>query len=235
MPGMGDHMAANTLYGAIVTALYRRERTGQGGMVGTSLLANGLWSNGVMVQAALDGADTDVRIESDQLSALTRMYCCRDDRWFMLAILPQAQERAWPDLARCVGHEEWIEDSRFAGAEDRERNKAELSALFEAAFLGRDWDDWKKSLAEFRITCGGIAQAKDSCDDEQIREAGMLTEFDDGKGRRTVDSPLYLKGEVKRPPRAAPDVGEHSLAILTELGIDDDTASRLRDAGVIGG
>ena len=42
LPGMGDHPSASTLYGAIVTALYRRERTGRGGLVSTSLLANGL-------------------------------------------------------------------------------------------------------------------------------------------------------------------------------------------------
>lgn len=234
MPGMGDHMAANTLYGAIVTALYRRERTGKGGMVGTSLLANGLWSNGVMLQAALDGANMDVRLDSDQLSAFTRIYRCRDDRWFMLTILPQAQDRAWPNLARCVGHEEWVDDARFIGADEREQNKTELAALLNAAFLERDWDDWKKSLADFSITCGGIALAKDSCDDEQIRAAGMLAEFEDGGGCRTIDSPLYLQGEVKRPPQAAPAVGEHSLAILAELGIDDGRARKLQKAGVIG-
>ncbi|MCP5059536.1 MAG: CoA transferase [bacterium] len=234
MPGMGDHMAANTLYGAIVTALYRRERTGRGGKVGTSLLANGLWSNGVMVQAALDGANTNVRLDTDTLSAFTRTYRCRDDRWFMLVILPQAQERAWPNIARCVGHEEWLEDPRFAGPEEREQHKVELSALFSAAFLERDWEDWSGSFAELGITCGAISQAQDSCEDEQIRAAGMLTEFDDGAGSRTIDSPLYMKGEAKRDPRAAPDIGEHSLAILAELGVDDETVGKLQDAGVIG-
>jgi len=234
MPGMGDHMAANTLYGAIVTALYRRERTGKGGMVGTSLLANGLWSNGVMVQAALDGADMDVRMDASRLGALTRIYRCRDDRWFMLTILPQAQERVWPDLARCVGHEEWVKDSRFVGVVEREQNKVELVALLDEIFSQRDWENWKQCFAEFGITCGGIAQAKDSCDDEQIQAAGMLAEFEGGGGSRTIDSPLYLHGEVKRAPRAAPAVGEHSLAILAELGIGDDTVRKLQGEGVIG-
>ena len=42
MPGMGDHPTATALYAAIVTALYRRERTGRGGIAQTSLLQNGL-------------------------------------------------------------------------------------------------------------------------------------------------------------------------------------------------
>ena len=227
VPAMGDHMAANTLYGAIVTALYRREQTGLGGKVGTSLIGNGLWSNGLFVQAALDGADMSVRMDADTLSAFTNIYRCRDDRWFMLTILPQAQESAWPELARCAGHEEWIEDPRFIDVEQRQQNNVALKALLDAAFEQRDWQDWHQSFAEFGITCGGIAQAADHGDDEQVRAAGLLTEFDDDSGDRTVDSPLYVLGETKRPPGRAPEVGEHSQAILEEFGVDAETARQL--------
>ena len=55
MPGMGDHPTATALYAAIVTALYRRERTGRGGVAQTSLLQNGLWANGCYVQNRLFG------------------------------------------------------------------------------------------------------------------------------------------------------------------------------------
>ena len=51
--GMGDHPCAMAFYSAIVTALYRRERTGKGGHVSTNLMANGLWANGVLAQAKL--------------------------------------------------------------------------------------------------------------------------------------------------------------------------------------
>jgi formyl-CoA transferase len=54
--GMGDHPAALALYGAILTALYRREKTGKGGHVATSLLANGLWSHGLQIPAKFCGA-----------------------------------------------------------------------------------------------------------------------------------------------------------------------------------
>ena len=54
-PGMGDHPSATGLYAAIVTALYRREKTGTGGVVRSSLLQNGLWANGCFVQTRLFG------------------------------------------------------------------------------------------------------------------------------------------------------------------------------------
>ena len=56
LPGMGDHPTGVSLFGAIMAALYRREKTGQGTMVSTSLMANGLWWNAIQVQAALSGA-----------------------------------------------------------------------------------------------------------------------------------------------------------------------------------
>src|SRR5262249_40532548 len=56
LPGMGDHPTGVSLFAAIMTALYQREKTGKGSMVSTSLLANGLWWNAIQVQAALCGA-----------------------------------------------------------------------------------------------------------------------------------------------------------------------------------
>ena len=57
LPGMGDHPTAISMVAAIMTALYRRERTGKGGEVATNLMANGLWWNAIWNQAALCGAD----------------------------------------------------------------------------------------------------------------------------------------------------------------------------------
>ena len=54
LPGMGDH-PTSALYASIVTALLHRERTGEGGTVHTSLLANGLWSAAGVAQGVLAG------------------------------------------------------------------------------------------------------------------------------------------------------------------------------------
>src|ERR1700735_5355284 len=65
-PGRGDHPPATSLYAAIVTALYRREKTGLGGQVSASLLANGLWANGCFVQTRLFGGSGPHRPPSEQ-------------------------------------------------------------------------------------------------------------------------------------------------------------------------
>ena len=233
VPGMGDHMAACSLYAAITTALYRRERTGKGAMVGSSLLANGLWSNGFNVQAALDGANMSSNLDSSQLSAFTQIYACKDQRWFILTILLQAQEQAWPALATCVGHEEWLQDERFADVAKRHANNSVLLALLREAFLEEDWAYWRDKFAEYGITCGSISRADDHGEDAQVQAAGILAEFSQDSAQRTISSPLFVQGETKRAPRAAPGVGEHSLGILAELGLDDNAARELQDAGVV--
>jgi formyl-CoA transferase len=87
MPGMGDHPTATSLYAAIVTALYRREKTGRGGMAQSSLLQNGLWANGCFVQTRLFGEHITHRPPRDAApNALANHYRCRDGRWFLMAL-----------------------------------------------------------------------------------------------------------------------------------------------------
>ena len=100
LPGMGDHPSAMGTYGAIVTALYQREKTGKGNYVGSSLLANGLWANACSVQAALCG--DEVRPQPprhEALSALRVHYQCRDGRWLLLSIA--ADEWRWDKFKTC--------------------------------------------------------------------------------------------------------------------------------------
>ncbi|MEH6569077.1 MAG: CoA transferase [Halioglobus sp.] len=233
VPGMGDHMAANTLYGAIASALYRRERTGQGAMVGTSLLANGLWSNGIMVQAALEGANMSARMDQSKVSAFTRSYRCRDDRWFLLTILPQAQDKSWPSLTQCIGQETLENDPRFSTMADREKNKTELADILGKAFEEKDWADWERDFAAFSITCGVIAKTQDATTDEQVRGANMLVTDNSPEQKPSLDSPIYFEGVEKRPPQQAPSVGEHSKTILAELGFSGSELSQLEQDGVI--
>jgi crotonobetainyl-CoA:carnitine CoA-transferase CaiB-like acyl-CoA transferase len=99
--GMGDHPCAMALYGAIVTALYKRERTGKGSHVSSNLMANGVWANGVLAQAKLCGAKFGERRPRERaLNAVTNHYQCRDGRWLILSLLNE--DRQWPTLARCL-------------------------------------------------------------------------------------------------------------------------------------
>jgi crotonobetainyl-CoA:carnitine CoA-transferase CaiB-like acyl-CoA transferase len=216
VPGMGDHPTAMALFGAIVSGLYRRERTGKGGVVSTSLLANGLWSNGCWMQAAICDADFSVRLQRGMRGALTEIYPCKDNRWFMLVLLNQ--QREWPLLCDCIGHAEWQSDPRFATPELRKENTRALVALLEDVFKTRDWAEWRAIFQKAGITYGPIAQSGDHLNCAQVEANGMLPEFAGEPGLRTVDSPIRVQGADKAQPQMAPSIGEHTRKILSEFG-----------------
>ena len=231
VPGMGDHPTAVALFGAIMAALYRREKTGKGGAVSTSLLANGLWSNGCWMQAVLCDADFSVRLRRGQRGALTELYKARCGRWFMLVLLNYTRE--WPLLVEAIGKPEWRDDPRFATPEARKANTAELVAALEDVFVQRDWSEWKGIFERSGITFGPIARPSDHLDCAQIAANGMLPEIEGTGGLRTVDSPIVLDGETKRAPRLAPAIGEHTRSILESFGFGDAAIDALVKSGAV--
>ena len=217
MPGMGDHPTSVAMYAAILTALYRRKETGEGAVVSTSLMANGLWSNGCQIQAALCGIDLAARGARGERSALTETYTCGDGRSFVLAIANPGRE--WPLLAAMVGHPEWLQDPCFATPMARFENAFLMVTLLDEIFGAEPWETWKARLTEAGITFGVMAKITDHDSDPQIAANGLLPEFADGGGLKTIDSPFQVSGEVKAVPRMAPGIGQHTAAILEEFGL----------------
>src|SRR6201747_3168202 len=143
--GMGDHPCAMAFYGAIVTALYKRERTGKGSHVSSNLMANGAWANGVLAQAKLCGAKFQERRARERaLNAVTNHYRCRDGRWLILSFLKK--ERQWPALTKCLGREDLKDDPRFATKPDRHARSLELIGIFDKIFAGKDLAEWRGRL-----------------------------------------------------------------------------------------
>ncbi|GIR87018.1 MAG: hypothetical protein CM15mP86_04770 [Gammaproteobacteria bacterium] len=84
---MGDHPTGMALYGAIMTALYKRETTGEGCEVSTSLMANGAWANGVFIQAALMDIEFPQRNEPVPRHPFYDFYDTKDEREFALGMI----------------------------------------------------------------------------------------------------------------------------------------------------
>src|SRR2546429_200977 len=157
LPGMGDHPTGMSLFGAILAALYPRERTGRGGMVSTSLMANGLWWNAIQVQGILCGARTPTRpAREDAASALANLYRCRDGRWFLMTIT--GAELHWDAFARCIERADLITDPRFATVTTRRTNVRALVAILDEVFATKDWAEWRRILETSGIVFGVLAQ-----------------------------------------------------------------------------
>ena len=231
LPGMGDHASAMSLFGGIVTALYRRERTGKGGKVTTSLMANGVWSNGCFVQATLCGAVVPPRPpREDALNALTNHYRCRDGRWIILSVLNE--ERQWPAFAHCVGRGDLVDDPRFADKKHRHANARTLVEILDEEFQKRDLAGWRKTLDEAGLIFGVVATLEDMPKDEQMRASEVLVPFENDT-MLTVNSPVWVEGAGKVPPRRAPGVGEHTDEVLRAAGYGPAEIEQLKTRGVV--
>jgi crotonobetainyl-CoA:carnitine CoA-transferase CaiB-like acyl-CoA transferase len=230
LSGMGDHPSAMALFGAIVAALYQRERTGKGGLVGSSLLANGLWANACQVQASLCGEPIPVQPPADAaLHAMRTHYCCRDGRWLILAIVPN--EARWKIFTGVVGGG-LADDPRFATEADRVANAQALIAAIGEIFMTQDQAHWRRVLDQAGLVFSVVAAPDDIRTDAQARAAGAVVPFADGT-METVSSPLWIAGQEKPPPRQAPELGEHSEAVLRDAGFAEAEIAQLRQTAII--
>lgn len=230
LPAQGDRATAMAFVAGIMLALYQRERTGKGTSVSTSLLANGLWSNGVYAQAALVGAFLPLRPPRDRpRSALTNIYRTRDDRWLLLG-LPM-EDTMWPRLCQAIERPELEADTRFAGMPARRANSQVLAAILDGAFITRTSADWVTRLKAARLTFSPINRIEDVATDEQAVAAGAVIDSANPEMPRTLAAPIRLGGVAPRPAGAAPALGEHTDAILREAGYSAPEIAELRSSG----
>lgn len=230
--GMGDHPCAMALYGAIVTALYKRERSGKGSEVKSNLMANGVWSSSVLAQAKLVGAEFQERRPRERaLNAVANHYRCRDGRWLILSLLNE--EKQWPTLTRCLGREDLTNDPRFATKPDRHARSIELIAIFDEIFATRDLADWRKALDGNGLVFGVVGILDDIPGDQQMIENEVLVPFENNT-IMTINSPIWIEGSTKTRPRLPPAVGEHSDEVLRSAGYDDAAIKALRASGAVG-
>jgi formyl-CoA transferase len=231
MPGMGDHPSATGLYAAIVTALYRREKTGQGGVVRSSLLQAGLWANACAVQTRLFNEDVKLRPHrNDAPNALANHYQTQDGRWFIMAMFNE--QRQLPSFLGAIGREDLTNDPRFATPDARKQHATELVIILDEVFSRRDLAEWRTILDSVGVTFGIVATVNEALDDPQMRHAGALVPFADGQ-HLTVATPFHIDGVEKIPAQRAPSVGQHSDPILTEAGYTTDQIAHLRHLGAI--
>jgi crotonobetainyl-CoA:carnitine CoA-transferase CaiB-like acyl-CoA transferase len=229
--GMGDHPCSIALYAAIVTGLYRRQLTGKGGLVSSSLLANGLWSNAFLVQARLTGATIPPRPpRSESLTATSNMYRTRDQRWFNLAMVNDTKQ--FPILVAALGRPELATDPRFVTTETRRTNVRALMAELDDLFAQFDLAHLRQTLDAAGVTFGFVGTIDEALHDRQMRDAGAIVPTADGKGE-IVSSPFNVEGAPKTAPRPAPSIGEHTDELLREYGFSDAEISDIRAAKAV--
>jgi len=233
-PGMGDHSTATALFGAIMSGLYKRERTGEGCHVSTSLAANGVWANGMALQGVAAGNDlAEHRQQAGWVNPLSAAYGCADGSYLVLTMINTARE--YPQLCAALGHPEWLQDERFSDIRQAMRNRGDLQQMISDAFAQIDYAEAARRLDDEGITYSKVQTMSEVLVDPQLRAAGIVIETGDTQGdyELTISSPINMVGEVKKAPQRAPDIGANSLSVLRELDFAEDYIQSLIGAGIV--
>jgi len=231
IPGIGDHATAISLYSAIVTGLYQREKTGRGTRVTTSLIAEGAWAAATWIEGALNHAKFfGLHDRKNPPNALFNPYPTSDGRWILLVIAQQ--DRDWPELVNVIGRPELLGDARFSDVKKRSANAGPLAGILDEAFTSQPLSHWEEVFGKTRITVGVVQGLEEVVHDEQMLANNILVPIRGTEPEiRTVNSPMQVIGVEKVSPRRAPNVGEHTAEVLLELGFSEEKIEALRASG----
>lgn len=234
-PAVADFLSGTHLYGAIVTALFERERTGRGRLVEVAMIETvfpSLASNlgGVYLKGTAV-ARTGNRHGGLALSPYN-VYACKDGYF---AIICQS-EGHWKNLLTAMGREDLLTDARFATNVERVKHMNETDAIVEEWAASRTRAEIFKATQEFRVPSAPVRDLGEIRQNVHMHERGMLQELEHPMlGTITVpNSPLRYHGTPQMMSTPSPALGEHNEEIYGGLlGLSPGEIATLRNDGVI--
>ncbi len=233
--GIADQSGAVMTAFGVLAALLAREKTGTGQKVDTSLLGSMTFLQGLPVVfcTMLDLCDTR-SARTDASNPLWNHYKCSDDKWIALSHL--SPDKFWPVLCRSMGLEALENDPRFDSMDNRTKNHQKLIEILDKHFLTKKRGEWIKIFKENGVIFAPVNNIKDLTEDPQVIANDYVTEFEHPAlgPIRTVGFPIGLSKTPMSIRREAPEFGQHTEEILTEvLDYSWEDVGALRDEEVL--
>ncbi len=233
IPGGGDHPTGLSLFTSILLALMNRDKTGLGTTVTTSLLANGIWSNAMLIQAVLSGHKPIDTFHWDTLSAMRNIYTLKDKSLFF--ILLTNEEKHWQVFLQNLNLEHLNENSKFNTKDKRQKNKIDLKDILQKEFLKYSYDDLRRKLIDTGIVFTKIIKTEHTISDPQTNLNNMFMDItgESIKNLKIISPPLNIENAPRKKSTKAPKLGEHNVEILKELGYTNEEIKVLQNKRII--
>jgi len=205
---IADVVAGTYAFGAIMTALYQREITGQGQMIDVSMLESMLSLTLSEIQAAQFAVAPPGRPVFGPIAA--------KDGYINLAI---ASERTFQNLCAASGHPQWITDPRFAQYPDRRANWGQLIEELECWSRERTVREVQALFDRHGVPSSPYRTVKEAMTDPQLGHRRAFAEIRDAGGTfRALNPPFRMSGATAAARPYAAALGEHTEELLAEIG-----------------
>jgi crotonobetainyl-CoA:carnitine CoA-transferase CaiB-like acyl-CoA transferase len=230
-PAYGDTISGTNLAGGIAAALFKRERTGVPSVVDVSLLGSGLWSMGhtvaltshlgQLMEAPAPG------VHGSPVNPLVGLYETADGR--IISLVMMQPTKFWADVCRHMELDEYIDDPRFATAQDIAANTAVAVEILSKAMATKTLAQWRERFATLSGPWAPVQDTLQAAEDAQVRANDYLVQAGE---LELVANPVQFD---VTPPQTGPAPGfaEQTEEILLELGMDWDRIIELKSAGAV--
>ena len=226
-----DKMTGITAAQAVTAALVARGRSGQGQHVRLSMLdavVAFMWSSDM-------GGQTFVGKEVSSARAATFIDLIYETKSDYISVSVMSDEQ-WRGLCKAVGYPEWLEDDRFKTAAGRDRYANERLELTQEALLEKNADEWLEILDSAGVPCAPVLKRHEMIHHPQVEASGIVVETEHPHvGRlRQARNAARFEATPTEIRLGAPHHGEHTRAIMSELGFSNAEIDGLIADGVIG-
>ncbi|SEA38122.1 MULTISPECIES: CoA transferase [unclassified Mycobacterium] len=230
-PAYGDTISGTNLAGGIAAALFKRERTGEPSIVDVSLLGSGLWSMGhtialtshlgQLMQAPPPG------VHGSPINPLVGLYETADGH--IISLVMMQPTKFWADVCRHMELDQYIDDPRFATAQDIASNTTAAVEILSKAMATKTLAEWRERFATLSGPWAPVQDTLQAADDAQVRANDYLVQAGE---LELVANPVQFD---VAPPQTGPAPGfaEQTEEILLELGLDWDRIIELKSAGAV--
>ncbi|MFW6447922.1 MAG: CaiB/BaiF CoA transferase family protein [Halobacteriota archaeon] len=218
----------------ISSALYRRERTGEGETIDLGMLESVLPWLTKQAGKVFAGETPGPMGTKDPVLAPYQTFETADGYLNVAAL----NQKLWRALCEAIDREDLLDDGRFETNADRVDNMAALEAELEATFRERNTDEWVGILLEDAgVPAGPVLPVEEAIYNRQTEARGATSTIarEDGDPIPVIDHPLHFAGVESGFDAAPPRLGEHTRAVLREAGLDEAAIAELAERGAFGG
>jgi crotonobetainyl-CoA:carnitine CoA-transferase CaiB-like acyl-CoA transferase len=216
----------------IMTALLERERSGKGQWVQSSLLQAGITLTDFQAARYLKEREVAPQVGNDHPTSMpTSAYRTADGHINVAA----SGEGMWKRLCAAIGREDLLARAEFKDQPARARNRKPLNEEINKALASKKSAEWIEVLNQAGVPCGPIYSMDQVFADPQVQHLGVAVEVESralGKFQ-VVNNAVRLARTPAAMAAAAPEIGEHTDEVLTELGYGEKEIAALREAKAV--